>query len=1800
MRTRTRFSLRLARRLLALAAAFLLAATAALADQASLVSTAAPGNSILDDVLGEGGITPIQCVAPSGDPCDSSGPASIGTGSGANLGAGNPIHLASGNKYRRETDLPALPGVMGLEIVRHYNSTLAEPARPMGILGRGWRLSYETGLAVFKDAIHILQADGSRVFFARTGKGTLSAHDPAYGQLHVRGPATRPEEFQWHWPDGRRLDFDARGRLLQIIAPEGHFVSLLWAPDGSLLRVTDPQGRSLVFEYAPRNSSGFRGVVAMVSPVGRFTLAHQNDRAVPGLSNLVAVTDPEGGVRRYHYGADVEEFAPHLPHHLTGISVEAETGPVRIATYAYDARGRATLSVRGEPLRTDEDGQPVPGTGLEQVSVDYREAGMTVVTNSLGERTTYRHAVINSGFRLIEAIGPGCASCGPSNRRYAYDKLGRMVEEIKLGADRTPISATLYQYDARGRVLSRAQRLYLDGAPGEPRTIARYAYSADSPRPTLIARPSVVPGREHRTVFEYNDHSQILSVTEAGFSPLGETGEPVATPEAATPIERTTTYTYTRINGRSLLAEIDGPLPNGPANDPTDSDITRFDWEAGGNRIARITRPGERIAAIEYAPSTGMVRRVSNHVGSLTEFDYNTRLQPVRIRSHGAGWQHPREMAYRFDPMGQLVETLSPDDPARNMRFAHDPQGRLEWAATALGVLETLEHDTEGRLIGHRRVSASFEQSRFWRYDKAGRVVSTGNNRGWQLDAAFDARGQLESLTDAQGISYPGSSTIPAPIADATVDTEVIVLHDDFGNAVWRHSPDTGEVRRQFDAAGRLVGMRDAQGNLARYDYDVRGRIARQLVTDADTGQEMLTTWRYQGEHLIELEHPTQRERYEYDARGLRVARIVTLATDAGALTAVTRYKHDEAGRLVATTLPDGSRLSYARNGQAQVVSLTRSTVRTPWLRRFESDQVIATDFERDLFGLRSYTAGNGTQTLYERGREGALARTVHRHRHPAPHPQQVALGTTPAPAIRRNTSAVIERILGIAPAHASDRSRLANAATLKAPIKPILPGTLDSPSEPDALLDHRYLWNTTGYLLLSRQHVALGDAPPTLNSHAYDADGRLIASVRWRQQDDAAHEQAVWRYAYGPSQRRVLAQQDVASQSGVSADTLRSRFEPGTHRRIGADATLTRYNANGQPTHLDGRVYDWDALGRLVAVHQDERTLARYGYDHRGLRNLKAVDGHTRHMLHDEARQPLAELDDEGRILRQYLWVADLPLAVIDTPDGIAPAPLEQSSFARVMGDLLRIVHSWFAGAESLAWLHLNHLGAPELVTDIDGSVLWRADYAPFGAATVRARNFTLDLRLPGQRFDAETGLHYNRARYYDPTHGQYLTPDPLGTPDGPNPYAYVAFNPLIHIDPDGLLLFAFDGTGNSDNMSDPVMNNSGLSNVVYFRDAYHDGKARYVTGVGAVHRDVRYGDIVPHDYAAGRLLWWLTPGDPSLYNDMGANYSGPARIDRMMLYLRDEADDLDDGEVMDIDIVGFSRGAAQARDFANRVAAKAIVHDGAHYYKYEKMDGSDGCQPVNFRFMGLFDTVLSTNWSGYGYQLGIPAEFAHVAQAVALNEHRSSAKGVFGKRNPRPHSQHWGGFPLESIGPTSTIPGKVRIELGFIGAHADIGGGYKDDEQGLSRVALNWMVQQAVSAGVTMRSEFVDPIPLEQVVLHDQSNVIRAGDPRKVVPEEIALGGDTPWIEYVFTEDRDVSGAVSGTRQRNMGFDNNSMTHSDTYSFITWTPRDPEQLEKGTALDPRTLGNVTGTVDLPAYLEWLRESPRADDYKL
>ena len=101
---------------------------------------------------------------------------------------------------------------------------------------------------------------------------------------------------------------------------------------------------------------------------------------------------------------------------------------------------------------------------------------------------------------------------------------------------------------------------------------------------------------------------------------------------------------------------------------------------------------------------------------------------------------------------------------------------------------------------------------------------------------------------------------------------------------------------------------------------------------------------------------------------------------------------------------------------------------------------------------------------------------------------------------------------------------------------------------------------------------------------------------------------------------------------------------------------------------------------------------------------------------------------------------------------------------------------------------IHNDHLATPQKLTDSTGTVVWAADYKPFGEATITTSTITNNLRFPGQYYDAETGLYYNYFRDYDPTMGRYIEADPIGISFGENHiYHYALNNALLYFDDEG-----------------------------------------------------------------------------------------------------------------------------------------------------------------------------------------------------------------------------------------------------------------------------------------------------------------------------------------------------------------------------------------------------------------------------
>ena len=200
---------------------------------------------------------------------------------------------------------------------------------------------------------------------------------------------------------------------------------------------------------------------------------------------------------------------------------------------------------------------------------------------------------------------------------------------------------------------------------------------------------------------------------------------------------------------------------------------------------------------------------------------------------------------------------------------------------------------------------------------------------------------------------------------------------------------------------------------------------------------------------------------------------------------------------------------------------------------------------------------------------------------------------------------------------------------------------------------------------------------------------------------------------------------------------------------------------------HTDQQ-FIWNAEHQLtesLSIRNGSEQRTTYSYDAFGRRSWKRdAFGITRFIW--EGNRLLSEV----RGSRQHIWIS------------------EDDSFAPLMQTSLQQGETEHDA--QVNWYHNDVSGLPRELTDTDGSVVWRAwgNTLPIEQASVEnAEPVWQPLRYQGQYFDAETGLHYNRFRYYDPDAGRFVSQDPIGLAGGVNLYQY-APNPLSWVDPLGL----------------------------------------------------------------------------------------------------------------------------------------------------------------------------------------------------------------------------------------------------------------------------------------------------------------------------------------------------------------------------------------------------------------------------
>ncbi|WP_205737116.1 RHS repeat-associated core domain-containing protein, partial [Klebsiella pneumoniae] len=266
--------------------------------------------------------------------------------------------------------------------------------------------------------------------------------------------------------------------------------------------------------------------------------------------------------------------------------------------------------------------------------------------------------------------------------------------------------------------------------------------------------------------------------------------------------------------------------------------------------------------------------------------------------------------------------------------------------------------------------------------------------------------------------------------------------------------------------------------------------------------------------------------------------------------------------------------------------------------------------------------------------------------------------------------------------------------------------------------------------------------------SLGYDAVGRITS---------AEGLYGVLGYGYDATGNRTSITTDGLSQS-YTINYMNNWL-------VKTGQTSRSYDANGNLTKQGADTFTYDSQNRLVAATVAGVTAA-YTYNHLDQRVTKTLNGQTRLLIYGLAGNLIEELDAAtGDVLAEYIWLDGTPLS--------------------------------FAQSGQTYQVHVDHLGTPKALTDASGQVVWKASYSPFGKASITTQGPTFNLRFPGQYYDAETGLHYNWRRYYDPNTGRYITSDPIGLAGGINTYAYALSNPIGNADPTGefvpLLLGAY-----------------------------------------------------------------------------------------------------------------------------------------------------------------------------------------------------------------------------------------------------------------------------------------------------------------------------------------------------------------------------------------------------------------------
>ncbi|EYF08101.1 DUF6531 domain-containing protein [Chondromyces apiculatus] len=729
---------------------------------------------------------------------------------------------------------------------------------------------------------------------------------------------------------------------------------------------------------------------------------------------------------------------------------------------------------------------------------------------------------------------------------------------------------------------------------------------------------------------------------------------------------------------------------------------------------------------------------VTDSLGATTTYEMNVANAVVKVIDPRGG-----ETRYEYNDVLWKTEEVEPAGGAT--RYEYDARGNCTKSTGPDGATVQVEYDA--RNVPIRAVNPCGEEWQ-WVYDAQGQLVERIDPLGETTRYEYD-KGMVVTITEASGVTtaeYDDSRNLRRVQGPSEAETSYV--YDALGRMVVKRSPARVAERLHYDACGRLVTVEQPDGNVWRLAYDGEGNLTE--IQDHHQRVRM----RYGGYHqMVSRQEAEDTTLFRYDSEG----RLVAIENEAGEIYQYEldscgraglergfdggcwKYERDAAGRVIKLRKPSGAEARLIYDAMGRLVEVRRSDSAVERFRYRKDGALIEAEnstiqvkFERDALGrvVREMQGGHWVESSYERGARTWVASSLGVHSAIMRDERRSVVAMTAGRGVDEWRVELSRDAFGLETERKLS-SGIVSTWARDALGRPRHRGVAHSNN---VLFGVEYQWAPGSRL------VALIDTERGTTAFHFDERSRLVGAKLPGGRIDRREPDRIGNIYRAQDQR-----DRTYSDGGILRGAGETRY---THD---LDGNLT------QKVLPDGATwsYSYNAAGCLKEVERPDGTRVTFAYDALGRRVSKRWGENEVWWLWDR-HVPLHEISTRAE-----------PITWLFEPESFAP-------IAKIEGDRHYDILC-------------DHLGAPTVVLDEAGVVTWRARLDIHAAVQPEIAETECPWRWPGQYEDQETGLYYNRFRYYDPEADRYISQDPLGPVGGLNLYSYAA-DPLTWSDPLGL----------------------------------------------------------------------------------------------------------------------------------------------------------------------------------------------------------------------------------------------------------------------------------------------------------------------------------------------------------------------------------------------------------------------------